>query len=132
MLTCHCSSSSSLPWSSESSVLGFGSLQLRLSGTHVSRGKSRSRLVDQPPLLSDVPSRPTTNSISHTTNRCFDNRLGSLLSGNKSENRRSIVRARSCSPHQLAGAKSSVSSSSVLCEAKQLPHFGQQSRHLLH
>ena len=78
MLTCHCSSSSSLPWSSESSILGLASLHD--FPVHVSRSKSRSQLMDQLPHLSDVSSHSTTNGIPNAIDGCLDHRLGSLLS----------------------------------------------------
>ena len=137
MLTCHCSSSSSLPRSPESSIHSLTSLhdQLQQSNTPVSGSKSRSQLVDQPLHCSYMSSHSTSNGVPDIADRCFNHRLGSLLSGNKSNDRQSMVRARSCSPHQLVRAESSISGSAVLCQARQLPHpvtHGQHSCHILH
>ena len=83
------------------------------------------------------PIQPPTASLTLQTDAStigFNHRVGSLLPGNGPKNRRTVVRARSCSP-QLVGAESSISSGTVFCQTGELPHtttHGQQSFHILH
>ncbi len=137
MLTCHCSSSSSLPGPSGSLICCPTALkqQLRHTNTPVGESESGSQLVDQSLHFSHVSSNSTTDSIHNIADGCFNHRVGSILPGNRPKNRRTMVRARSCSPHQLARAESSISSGTVFRQAKQLPHptaHGQHGGHILH
>lgn len=137
MLTSYCSSSATLPGPSGSAIHGPATSQdrLRHTGIPIRGSKSGSQLVDQPLQISHVSSDSATDSIPDIADRRFNHRVGSLLPGNRPKNRRTVVRARSCSPHQLVGAESSISSGTVFRQTGELPHtttHGQQSCHILH
>lgn len=137
VLTSYCGSSSTLPGPSGFAIGSPSTSQDRLRHTHfpIRGSKSRSQLVDQPLHMSHVSSDSATNSIPDIGDRRFNRGVGGLLPGNGPKNRRTMVRARSCSPHQLAGTKSSISSGTVFRQARELPHtatHGQQSGHIIH
>ena len=137
MLTCHCRSSSSLPHSSGSLIRSLlPSMTNSDNPIHLS-AEAKADLnwwINHFTIHMCRPIQPPTASLTLQTDASTIG-WGAYLSGNKSNNRRSMVRARSCSPHQLAGAESSISGSAVLCQARQLPHpvaHGQHSCHILH
>ena len=137
MLTGYCSSSSPLPGPSGSAIRCPSTPQdrLRHSNTPIRGSEGGSQPVDQPLHISYVSSNSATNSIPNIADRCFNHRVGSLLPGNGTKNRRTVVRARNCSPHQLVGAESSVSSGTVFRQTGELPHItthGQHSCHIVH